>query len=100
MKAGESLRFGELRNRLPGISSVALTNALRDLTDLDMVKRCQFEEIPPRVEYSLTEKGASLFPILEDLCKWAANYNPCITNDCSAECRTCDLVDTIVSQAL
>ena len=96
MKTGESLRFGELIERLPGISPVALTSALQDLADLDMVERREFDETPPHVEYSLTEKGTSLFPILEDLCKWAARYHPCITEDGSDECRSCEVVEELV----
>lgn len=67
-------RFGELKKALPGITNTMLTNALRDLEKLNIVHRKQFNEIPPHVEYSLTEKGKALLPVFTELSKWGENY--------------------------
>lgn len=57
-------RFGELRKSLNGISQKVLTNNLRDMEKSGLVHREAFAEVPPRVEYSLTETGWSLKPVL------------------------------------
>lgn len=69
-----SCRFGELKNSLHGITSAMLTAALRDLEDAGIVHREQFNEIPPHVEYSLTEKGKMLLPAFTELAKWGEEY--------------------------
>lgn len=63
-------RFGELKRSVPGITNTMLTNTLRDLERLEIVHREQFNEIPPHVEYSLTEKGKALLPVFTELAKW------------------------------
>lgn len=50
-----------------------LTNTLRDLEGFGIVRREQFNEIPPHVEYSLTEKGRALLPVFTELAKWGEN---------------------------
>lgn len=63
----DSIRFNELERRLEGISSLMLTRRLKELIDAGMVHREQYNEIPPRVEYSLTKRGLSLCPVLHML---------------------------------
>lgn len=63
-------RFGELKKAVPRITNTMLTNTLRDLEALGIVHREQFNEIPPRVEYSLTDKGRDLLPVFTELAKW------------------------------
>ncbi len=70
----ESFRFGELRKAVPGITNTMLTTTLRELENYGIVARKQFNEIPPHVEYSLTEKGKELFPIFYEMVKWSAKY--------------------------
>lgn len=65
-----TMRFGELKKAYPHITNTMLTNTLRDLESLGIVHREQFNEIPPRVEYSLTEKGKELLPIFFEMYKW------------------------------
>ncbi len=72
----DSFRFGELQRSLPNITKSMLSAALKELEDNGLVKREQFNEIPPRVEYSLTEKGKGLFPIFYDLYRWLSEYPP------------------------
>lgn len=66
----ETCRFGELKKAMPRITNTMLTNTLRDLESLGIVNRKQFNEIPPHVEYSLTEKGKALLPVFTELAKW------------------------------
>ena len=67
-------RFGELKRAVPRITNTMLTSTLRDLDRLGIVRREQFNEIPPRVEYSLTEKGRALLPVFFELAKWGETY--------------------------
>ena len=63
-------RFGELKKLVWGVTQKMLTQQLRELEDDGLIHREIYKEIPPRVEYSLTEFGKSLSPILQDLCVW------------------------------
>ena len=66
------LRFGELGRAVPGaISERMLASTVRDLEQAGLVARRVYPEVPPRVEYSLTPKGRSVIPILEQLRDWA-----------------------------
>ena len=65
-----SMRFSELKRAYPHITNTMLTNTLRDLETLGIVNREQFNEIPPHVEYSLTEKGRGLLPVFFEISKW------------------------------
>ena len=47
---------------------------VNEITESEVVERIQYNEIPPRVEYSLSEKGQSIVPVLENICKWAGFY--------------------------
>lgn len=69
-----SCRFGELKKAVPKITNTMLTTTLRDLEQLGIVHREQFNEIPPHVEYSLTEKGKALLPVFTELAKWGENH--------------------------
>ncbi|WP_080779806.1 winged helix-turn-helix transcriptional regulator [Chryseobacterium phocaeense] len=68
------LRFGELAVRIHVISRKVLTDQLREMETDGLIIREEFKEIPPRVEYSLTEKGLALLPILYMLEEWEAKY--------------------------
>jgi DNA-binding HxlR family transcriptional regulator len=62
-----SKRFGELRDSLAGISPKTLTDRLRDLESAGVLSRTMYPEIPPRVEYRLTDLGRSLAPVMNAL---------------------------------
>jgi len=64
-------RFGELAFRIENISRKVLTDQLKEMEKRGIVYREAFAETPPRVEYSLTEKGKALIPILNQLCDWS-----------------------------
>lgn len=68
------LRFTEIRAILPNITQGMLTHQLRELEADLVVSRTIFAEVPPRVEYSLTEFGKTVIPILDDLCEWGKVY--------------------------
>ena len=65
-------RFSALRRSLEGISEKVLASQLRELEQAGVVHREVYPEVPPRVEYSLTEKGTDLIPVLEGLHAWGA----------------------------
>lgn len=69
-----SCRFSELKKAVPRITNTMLTSTLRDLESLGIIRREQLNEIPPHVEYSLTEKGAALLPVFTELAKWGEKY--------------------------
>lgn len=63
-------RFGELRRQVPGISEKMLIQSLKELEKDDIVTRKVYQEVPPRVEYSLTTIGHSLLEAFKPLCEW------------------------------
>ncbi|MDE6084832.1 MAG: helix-turn-helix transcriptional regulator, partial [Muribaculaceae bacterium] len=63
--------FNEISRAIPDISSKVLSDTLKKLENDNLIQRKLYAEIPPRVEYSLTEVGKSLMPVLSDLIKWA-----------------------------
>jgi len=67
-------RFSELRRALPNISQKILTQNLRSMEESGIVNRKVFAEVPPRVEYSLTDLGCSLRPIIDAMMKWGEEY--------------------------
>ncbi len=68
------LRFSELRSRITKATPKMLTQQLRELENQDLIHREVFAVIPPKVEYSLTETGKSLLPILVAMRDWGAGY--------------------------
>ena len=71
----KTLRFSQLRRRLQGVTQKMLTQQLRELERDKLVNRKVYAEVPPRVEYSLTELGRTLEPTLRQLCEWGKQYN-------------------------
>ena len=73
LSENEPIRYNELGSKIPDISSRVLSNTLRILEADGLVNRRFYQEVPPRVEYSLTETGRSLVPIIIKLTEWAQN---------------------------
>ncbi len=70
----ESMRYNELKRRLHGITGTTLTKCLKYLIDHGIVHREQFNEVPPRVEYSLTPAGRKLVPLIEAVVDWGQEH--------------------------
>ena len=70
----EPARFNELKRRIEGISATSLAERLTELDRLGVVSRKVYPETPPRVEYSLTQKGHELKDVLEELADWARRW--------------------------
>ncbi|WP_196594577.1 winged helix-turn-helix transcriptional regulator [Pectinatus sottacetonis] len=68
------MRFGKLKKSIPTITNTMLTSTLRELEQKGIVSRIQYNEIPPHVEYSLTETGNALLPVFFELGKWGKQY--------------------------
>ena len=69
----DTVRFGVLKKELPGITNTMLTNALRELEADGFVHREQFNEIPPHVVYSFTERGRDLLPVFYEIMRWGSS---------------------------
>ncbi len=67
-------RFGELKKSVTGISQKVLTSNLRDMEENGILTRKVFPEVPPRVEYTLTDLGYSMMPILDAMEQWGTAY--------------------------
>ena len=86
----ETLRYSELRSELTNITDAVLGASLKALMKNEMIKRKSYDEIPPRVEYSLTEKGLSVVPILQSICQWSGAYHKEDTENVMPHCQKCD----------
>ena len=71
---GGTKRFGELKKSIGTVSQKVLTAQLRDMEEKGLLTRKVYAEVPPRVEYTLTETGYSLKPILDSMWAWGADY--------------------------
>ncbi len=74
-------RFGELKKSIGTVSQKVLTAQLRDMEENGLVHREVYAEVPPRVEYSLTELGQSLKPILDAMWNWGEDYKNSVTEN-------------------
>jgi DNA-binding HxlR family transcriptional regulator len=70
----ETMRYGELRKALETVSHKMLSNQLKELESDGLITRTEYPQVPPKVEYSLTETGHSLMPVLQVLCNWGYEH--------------------------
>ncbi|HHV09651.1 MAG TPA: helix-turn-helix transcriptional regulator [Clostridiales bacterium] len=84
------LRYSELRKEMSNITDAVLASTLKELIVDDIVHRKSFDEIPPRVEYCLTEKGKSVVPILQSICRWSGAYHKEDNENTMLQCKKCD----------
>ena len=75
--AQATMRFSDLQRQFSGTTRKMLTQQLRELEADGLVHREAYPQVPPKVEYSLTEKGKSIYPILEMMCNWGREYSDC-----------------------
>jgi DNA-binding HxlR family transcriptional regulator len=69
-----TMRFSDLQRQFNDTTRKMLTQQLRELETDALVHREVYPQVPPKVEYSLTDKGRSIYPILEQMCDWAKEY--------------------------
>jgi len=67
-------RFSQIKGDIPAITKKMLSQQLKDLEENGMVTRKIYAEVPARVEYSLTEKGRSILPVMEAMCEWGKRH--------------------------
>ncbi|HCC00630.1 MAG TPA: transcriptional regulator [Ruminococcaceae bacterium] len=88
LSSGKALRYSTIKRRLGDITNVMLSQSLKRLEAADIVSRRQYNEVPPHVEYALTEKGKSVLPALGQLAGWAAQSMQQETA-CESNCERC-----------
>ena len=90
LAAKNVLRYSELRKEMGNITDAVLASSLKELIANDIVIRKSYDEIPPRVEYTLSEKGLSVVPILQSICKWSGHFYKEGSDNTMTQCRKCD----------
>lgn len=88
LASGEPSRYSAIKRRLGDITNMMLAQSLKDLEAAGMLHREQYNEVPPRVEYALSEKGASIVPVLIQLGTWGAE-NMKKDSACGTKCERC-----------
>ena len=73
--AGGKKRFCEIERSLPGISPRTLSQRLDNLTEHKIITKKSFAQVPPRVEYTLTQKGSDFIPVLKQMAVWGTKYS-------------------------
>ena len=84
------LRYSEIRKEMGNITDAVLASSLKSLIANDIVSRKSYDAIPPRVEYSLSEKGISVVPILQSICKWSGVFYREDSETPMIQCQKCD----------
>ncbi len=85
-----TLRYSFIRSEMTNVTDAVLSATLRELIKDNIIERKQFDEIPPRVEYCLTEKGNSVVPILKSICRWSGAYHKEDNENIMSHCQKCD----------
>ena len=86
----KTLRYSRLRTEIGNITNAVLASTLKTLIANDIIERKSYDEIPPRVEYSLTEKGLSVVPILQSICRWSGIFYKNDSENKMVQCQKCD----------
>lgn len=84
------LRYSEIRHEMINITDAVLAATLKQLIQDGIVARKSFNEVPPHVEYSLTEKGKSVVPILQEICHWSGIFYKEDVEHKMTQCQKCD----------
>ena len=84
------LRYSEIKHEMINITDAVLASTLKELIADGLVKRRQYDEIPPRVEYSLSKKGQSVVPILKNICAWSGFFCRESSENVMSQCQKCD----------
>lgn len=70
------MRYSEIKKSLDGVTHKMLSNKLKELEADDLIIRHEYPQVPPKVEYYLSEKGKTLMPVLQSICKWGHEHCP------------------------
>ncbi|MBE6831511.1 winged helix-turn-helix transcriptional regulator [Caproiciproducens sp. R1] len=89
LSANDVLRYNEIKKELGNITDAVLAATLKELIADELIDRTQYNEIPPKVEYSLTLKGKSVLPILQSICQWSRSHTLEALGKKLPPCRTC-----------
>ena len=84
------LRYSELREEMGNITDAVLATTLKNLITNKLIERKSYDVIPPKVEYSLTEKGKSVVPILQSICQWSGIFYKKDSKSEMTQCQKCD----------
>ena len=90
LAAQKTLRYSELRNEMGNITDAVLASTLKELIASGIVRRTQYDEMPIRVEYDLTDKGVSVVPILQSICHWSGIFYKDDNENTMTQCQKCD----------
>lgn len=89
---GKPTRYSSIKRKLKDITNMMLAQSLKELESAGIIHREQYNEVPPRVEYTLTEKGSRIIPTLVKMAEWGAE-NMQAGNACSALCEVCQTIN-------
>ncbi len=85
-----TLRYSSIRKEMLNVTDAVLSATLKELIEDGLVERKQYNEIPPHVEYSLSERGKSVVPILQSICKWSGIFKRDDSENIMIQCKKCD----------
>lgn len=88
------VRYSSLRKEMCTITDTVLASTLKELIRDGIIERKQYDGVPLRVEYSLSEKGLSVVPILESICRWGSIYCQETNENTLMQCQKCDYLTT------
>lgn len=91
LASGNPIRYSSIKRKLDGITNMMLAQSLKELEAVGIVHREQYNEVPPRVEYTLTNKGSSIVPILMQLAEWGAEHMQ-EDSSCEVFCNECNSI--------
>lgn len=86
----KTLRYSQIRKEMTNITDAVLATTLKELINDNIIQRKSYDEIPPRVEYSLTKKGESVIPILQNICQWSGAFYKDDSENVMSQCQKCD----------
>lgn len=90
LSSANVMRYNAIRKELGNITDAVLAAMLKELIADELISRKQYEEIPPKVEYALTEKGKSVLPILQSICHWSRRQTKDELDMKLSPCKTCE----------
>lgn len=90
LSANKRLRYSKIRKEMYNITDAVLAATLKDLIEDGIIDRKSYDEIPPKVEYSLTQKRKSVVPILQSICQWSDIFYKEDSENKMVQCQKCD----------